>query len=178
MEVTGVEVRPANFENCLHVKQRVDLPNLSFVNDTAWNFPRLGTFDVVLCYGLLYHFDRPAAFLRLVGENCRRALLLNTHFAGEPPSPKYKLSGLTENEGHPGRWYAEHDGTPRAREGSKWASWENTRSFWLTKLALVTAIEAAGFETVFEQYDFQPPEARKAYYADEDRGMFVALKSQ
>jgi len=180
MDVTGVEVRPVNFENCMHIKQHVNLPNLKFVNDTAWNFSKYGPFDVVFCYGLLYHLDRPVEFLRLIGNNCKRALFLHTHFAADHPNPKFNLSAMCENEGMPGRWYAEHDGTPATREDAKWSSWENTKSFWLTKGALMQAITGAGFRHIFEQYDFLLPDIFKemceGYYAEENRGMFIAVR--
>src|SRR5436853_6368865 len=35
MAALGIEVRPTNFQNCLFVQSRVDLPNLRFVLDAA-----------------------------------------------------------------------------------------------------------------------------------------------
>ena len=54
-EVVGVEVRKANFDKCRFVKERLALPNLTFVNDDVWNLERHGIFDVIFCCGLLYH---------------------------------------------------------------------------------------------------------------------------
>ena len=38
----------------------------------------LGGFDVVFCYGLLYHLENPLAGLRSMGSVCRDLLLLET----------------------------------------------------------------------------------------------------
>ena len=37
-----------------------------------------GTFDVVYCYGLLYHLENPAAALSAMAARCRDLLLLET----------------------------------------------------------------------------------------------------
>ena len=39
-EVLGIEIRRANYATCCFVKQRVDLPKLSFVQDNVWNLER------------------------------------------------------------------------------------------------------------------------------------------
>ena len=57
--VLGIEVRAANLAACNYVKSKTNLPNLSFVEDDAWNIAKHGMFDVTFCCGLLYHFDRP-----------------------------------------------------------------------------------------------------------------------
>src|SRR5262245_30777267 len=41
----GIEVRDINFAACEYVKERVDLPNLSFVQDDVWNVGNYGSFD-------------------------------------------------------------------------------------------------------------------------------------
>lgn len=35
-------------------------------------------FDIVYCYGLLYHLERPAEAIRFLAERCGRLLLLST----------------------------------------------------------------------------------------------------
>jgi len=136
-QVLGLEVRESNFAACRFVKSRVDLPNLEFVRDNAWNIAAYGEFDAVFCCGLLYHLDRPREFLRLLSSVTRKALLLQTHFAHGPaaeatprvdpsavrslgsllsrsrassPAPvadKFNLSELDRHDGLEGRWYTE-----------------------------------------------------------------------
>jgi SAM-dependent methyltransferase len=156
MDAFGIEVRQSNYENCLEVKRRAGLPNLDFARDDVLNLPKYGTFDVIFCCGLLYHLDKPRSFIRMLGEQARDAVVINTHYAPWDWYPKsvFTLSPIEQNEGFPGRWFFEHDATDDdGREKLKWASWENQRSFWLTKEALLQAIAEAGFDLVFEQFD-------------------------
>lgn len=176
-EALGIEARPSNFANCMFVKQRVNLPNLTFVQDDVWNLPRYGMFDVIFCGGILYHLDAPRRFLELMAATARKAVLINTHFATVAPISVYGLSDLEENEGLPGRWFTE----PPAAEDNKWAAWGNTRSFWIQREYLVQAIRDAGFPMVFEQYDLLGDDIAASmtagYYKTENRGLFVGVKA-
>jgi SAM-dependent methyltransferase len=175
-EALGLEVRPANFANCMYVKQRVNLPNLTFRNDDIWNLPRYGTFDVIFCGGVLYHLDAPKRFLDLMATVVRKAVLVNTHFATTAPISEYELSDVDENEGLPGRWFTE----PTELEANPWAAWGNRRSFWIQREFLIQAIRDAGFPLVFEQYDLLGDDLATSmvsgYYRSHNRGMFVGVK--
>ncbi len=157
MDAFGIEVRQSNFDNCLEVKRRAGLANLDFAKDDVLNLPKYGMFDVIFCCGLLYHLDNPRAFIKMLGQQARDAVIINTHYAPWDWHPKtvFTLSPIEQHEGLPGRWYFEHDitGNTEALEKLKWASWENQRSFWPVKEALLQAIAEAGFNVVLEQYD-------------------------
>lgn len=161
LESTGIDVRESNIANAEYIRSRTGLPNLRFVRDDAWNLGRYGPFDLVFCVGLHYHIEDQRRFLGEMGRACRRAIFIDTHvapeFDHEPAVETFELSPLTLHEGLPGRWYAEHDlnaAFDRKRlEGMKWASWENRRSFWPTKGALVRAMREAGFAIVMEDFD-------------------------
>jgi 2-polyprenyl-3-methyl-5-hydroxy-6-metoxy-1,4-benzoquinol methylase len=184
MEAVGIEVRESNYRNCMIVKQRTDLPNLSFVHDDAWNVGKYGPFDVIFCCGLLYHIDRPIAFIRQLSEVCSKALILNTHFATASPNRRHALGDLVEHEGVRGRWYQEYDPNAVADHTTldrlKWASWSNSRSFWIQREYLLETIRAAGFPLVFEQFDAIDGNIATAmldgYYAEHERSMFVGVK--
>ena len=45
---------------------------------------RFGTFDIVHCYGLLYHLENPIAALRNMAAACRGMLLLETIVCDHP----------------------------------------------------------------------------------------------
>jgi SAM-dependent methyltransferase len=53
-QVLGVEVRESNMAACRHVQSGLNLPNLQFVQDNAWNVAKHGPFDAIFCCGLLY----------------------------------------------------------------------------------------------------------------------------
>jgi SAM-dependent methyltransferase len=182
MDVLGLEIRESNFRNCMHVKSRSNLDNLKFVQDDAWNVERYGRFDVVLCFGLLYHLDKPTSFLHMLGDVCNKALFVHTHIAPVEASKTFDLSAMTQHEDAEGRWYTEFpDGLRVDRSASKWASLENNRSFWLRKEFVLGAIRDSGFDIVVEQYDWLgsqiADEMLRGMYTTSHRNMFVGIKS-
>lgn len=182
-QVLGLEVRESNLLACQYVKERTNLPNLEFVRDNAWNIEKHGIFDVVFCCGLFYHLDRPKQFLELLSKVTSRLLILQTHFATLQPNSKYGLSDSTENEGLKGRWYTEftNDQEFKNREASKWASWDNYKSFWIQREYLLQAIQNAGFDLVLEQFDSLGSNIvfsmLEGYYRTDDRGTFIGIKT-
>ena len=202
-DTLGIEAREENLVNCNFLKEDSGLSNLNFVKDDVRNLSNYGEFDIVLCYGLLYHLNDPVAFLNLVGKTTRKLLLLNTHFApirdlryslgpinnyfigplqkrikNLNATRNYRLSRMTTNEGYQGRWYKEWDqGSNQNKiERLLWASYNNDRSFWLRKKDLTQVMHKAGFNSVFEQFNFTGdimPDNYTDYYS---RTMFVGIK--
>ncbi len=155
------------------------LPNLRFTRDDARNVEAYGEFDVVLCLGLLYHLDRPAAFLTIVGARTRNLLLLNTHYATDSECRHDALSPLATHDGGRGRWFEKYaEGiSDVSLEDHAWASFGNPKSFWLEKAALLATLVESGFPTVFEEFDvLSPLEETYALALEHQRGLFVGLK--
>lgn len=94
------------------------------------------------------------------------------------PMVQYKLSPLAQHEGRWGRWYGDYapTATPTEIEKDLWASYGNPRSFWLHKTELLDVIRQAGFETLYEQYDFLDNLREDTYISDFDRSLFIGLK--
>jgi SAM-dependent methyltransferase len=185
MVSTGLEVRASNFENCLYVQRNLSLPNLRFVQADANEIARHGPFDAVFASGLLYHLDKPRAFLAEASKACRRIILLHTHIAHAAETPAratYGLSPLAQNEGLSGRWYEEHDAPPQEQLNAlREASWANTRSFWPEKQFLLQALLDVGFDTVFESFDCMENivvEMTSGYYVNLDRVFIIGIKSE
>jgi SAM-dependent methyltransferase len=184
MTATGVEVRESNYKNCLYVRDRVNLPNLNFIQGDAVDIAKFGQFDVFFVSGLLYHLDRPRKFLEDVARNCRKALVLWTHVThaeDNEASQTYMLSELCESEGLVGRWYSEHGDIPQSElDQLKWASWDNKKSFWIQKEYLLQLLQCIGFDLVFEQFDCMEDivaDMTQGFYHKIDRVMLVAIKS-
>ena len=171
-EVVGIEGQAENFETCEWVARKVDLPNLTFVQDDVRNLADHGRFDAVLCAGLLYHLDNPVSFLTLLGDVTERLLLVNANHAteeGRELATGMPLSEeLVEHEGKLGRWYEE--------PGGAWSSVENPRSFFLERRNLMQAIIEAGFTTVFEQYDWLGDVVANREYEEKVISLFVGVK--
>jgi hypothetical protein len=201
--VLGMDVREANIAACQYVKSKTDLPNLDFVRDDVWNIARYGTFDAVFCCGLLYHLDQPRHFLQILSSVTTKLLFLQTHFStgsgdtvlskllpaaqralAKLTGDKHNLSALSENEGLAGRWYTEFpdDSSFRRREDSRWASWENRRSFWVQREYLLQTIWDVGFDLALEQFDSLGPDIAESMlrglYREEGRGTFIGIKTE
>ena len=80
LQSLGLDVRESNIEVCRYVQSKTDLPNLRFVRDDVWNIADHGSFDIVFCCGLLYHLDRPRAFLDVLSDVTKRLLILQDPF--------------------------------------------------------------------------------------------------
>lgn len=184
MDALGIEVRQSNFDNCIFVKNRVNLPNLRFAHDTVLNLANYGKFDAVFCCGLFYHLDKPRDFLRLMSSLCKKVIIIQTHFATLEPISKFTLSPMMENEGLPGRWFGDRPPvvSNEQLESLKWASWENAMSFWIQREHLIGAIHENGFDMVFEQYDFLPAPISNSmingHYKTDNRGLFVGIRTE
>ena len=79
------EGRPANLEKVRFAKEALGLDNLELVLDDVRNLSvdKYGTFDVVLCLGILYHLDAPDVldFIRRIANVCSGLVIIDTHFA-------------------------------------------------------------------------------------------------
>jgi 2-polyprenyl-3-methyl-5-hydroxy-6-metoxy-1,4-benzoquinol methylase len=202
-QVLGVEVRDANIAACNYVKSKTSLPNLAFAKDNAWNIVKYGMFDVVFCCGLLYHLDRPKEFLETVSSVTKKIVILQTHFSinniySRLPylarmvlakvikglAEKHNLARVSVNEGLPGRWYTEFadDESFSKRADTKWASWDNRRSFWIQREYLLQAIQDVGFDLVMEQFDGLGPNIAESMlrglYRTDCRGTFIGIKTR
>lgn len=181
MDALGIEARQINYDNCEFARRNLDLPNLSFARDDAWNCANYGAFDVVFCCGLLYHLDRPKAFIELLSSINPGALFVNTHVASAEGNDFFPLGDLADHEGMKGRWFYEYENglNEAGREAIKWSAWSNPSSFWPTQPCLLQAMSDAGYAVVFEQFDWLDNIERAmttGYYAKQDRRMLVGLK--
>jgi SAM-dependent methyltransferase len=85
-QVVGIDVRELNIAACNYVKSKVDLPNLEFVQENAFDIAEHGEFDAVFCCGLLYHLDRPKELLEKLSASTKKLLILQTHFSHIDPN--------------------------------------------------------------------------------------------
>ncbi|WP_426235890.1 class I SAM-dependent methyltransferase [Pararhizobium sp. DWP1-1-3] len=182
MIAKGIEVRQSNIDNCETVRQGLGLQNLSFSKDDVQNLEKYGAFDVIFCSGLLYHLDRPKAFIEIMARCATKMLILHTHHATHERGIRDGLSDVETHEGMLGRWFVEHDESEDdGREQHKWASWQNHRSFWPMKGGLIDLVRANGFPLVYEQLDWRPESfehllAENGAYRIDQRLMIVGVR--
>ena len=148
--VVSVEGRASNIEIA---KKKFGHPNIEYVQDDVRNLSaeKYGTFDAVLCLGILYHLDAPDCFALL--DSISKVLeptgfaIIDTHIA-------LKATATAEHKGrHYSGWqYTEYQQEPskEVEESSRWAAIGNTRSFWPTKPSLINALVDSGFSSVYE----------------------------
>lgn len=180
-EVLGLEARESNLKRCRYVAERLRLPNLRFVKDNMLNVEAYGEFDVVYASGVLYHVADPEAFLNILGKVTKTVLVLNTHYATDPPPAKFeaRLSEMTQHKGRRGQWFSEWPETLNVKqiEKRRKSAYDTHRAFWLAKEELLDAMQKAGFPLIFEQFDqlknIKEGYVRRLGFA---RGSFVGLK--
>jgi SAM-dependent methyltransferase len=132
-EVVGIEGREANIAKARFGAEAHGLERLTLVRGDVRDLRReqFG-FDVVLCLGLLYHLDFPEAirFLEHVAEACDGLAIFDTHV-----NLGWRHGVRDGARAYWGRSYIEHSPHAAAaeREQSRWASLDNSRSFWFTR---------------------------------------------
>jgi predicted RNA methylase len=173
-KVVGIEGRQAHVEKAKFVKEALALRDLEIFQDDVRNLSRdrYGSFDVVLCLGILYHLDVPDVFefLESIGEVCKHVAIFDTRVASGP-TLEYTYKG-TKYWGH--RINEGHKATDSSEEKIKryWASLDNLTSFHLSRTSLYCMLGRVGFTSVYECYI--PPEPAKPM----DRVTLVAIKGR
>lgn len=161
-DATGFEVRLDNYLCCQLIGNQLALPNLRYVQADVRDIAAgPDEWDAVFCCGLLYHLDNPVTFLHQLGKVTRRLLIVQTHYSTRPN---------TVHEAHRGHWYEEIP--------SRWSSWQNPRSFWLTRKDLLAVMRNTGFDLVFEQADFRDDILADDPADPDERSMFTGLKTE
>lgn len=170
-DVLGIEGREASLEKARFAARALGLERAEFILDDVRNLDveRHGTFDIVLCLGILYHLDVPDVFtfVEQMTAVCTRVLVVDTHVALEAP----------ETQTHDGQVYRgqglfEHDPESPQEERLKalWSSLDNPRAFAPTRSSLLSLLARAGFTSVVEVHVPAEPEKPP------DRITLVALK--
>ena len=145
----GLEGRRDNVDKCEAVKAQIGLSNCSFLLDDVRNLSKQkhGTFDVVLCLGILYHLTASdgVELLRRMYDVCQRAVIIDTHVAlfGEEQVTVGSgyFSGRSYREFAPGT-------TAERKQGALASSLDNESSFWMTEESLCRCLQATGFTSV------------------------------
>jgi SAM-dependent methyltransferase len=145
--VVCVEGRRMNIAKAEFAASALGLP-IEFRCDDVRNLREDERYDVVLCFGLLYHLDAASAVrvVEKIGRMTNRLLVLDTHFSLEG-SEVVDIAGRA----YRGHSIAEHPaGTAESKAGQPWASLDNETSFWFSKASLLNLLTRVGFNTVYD----------------------------
>lgn len=145
-EVVGTEGRAVSVAKCEYAREALGLERARFVQDDVRNLSleAYGSFDIVICSGLLYHLPAPdvVSLLQTLGKVTARVLLLDTFISLEGRE-SVEVDGFTLR----GHSYFEHD--PDSNKSDKlWASLDNNSSFWVTETTLANLLIKAGFTSL------------------------------
>jgi 2-polyprenyl-3-methyl-5-hydroxy-6-metoxy-1,4-benzoquinol methylase len=169
--VLGVEGRESNLAKARFAKESLGLDRLELLQADVRTLSREshGAFDVVVCWGLLYHLDTPGlfTFVEQLRDICDGVVIADTQVSLSDDDVKAfdaemfwadpNALGPIEARAHGARTYwgrsvVEHppESTLEQRMLAGWASLDNPDSFWLTKPSLVNLFADSGFATVLE----------------------------
>jgi len=170
-QVCAIEGREANLEKARFAARALSLGNIEFHQDDVRNLSKekYGTFDVVLCLGILYHLDAPRVFTFL--ENmfaaCTRVAVIDTHISLHPKQAYFHRGKI-----YRGKTVEEHalKATQEERKKKLWSSLDNPTSTYFTRPSLYRLLYDLGFTSVCECGIPQVPQQA------EDRATFVAVK--
>jgi len=147
-EVTGVDIREENVRRAGLVRDRlgIDAARLCLraadVHDLGAE--ELGTFDVVLCLGLVYHLENPVGVLRIARALTRGVCIVESQLTEQvaPIRHGWGRSGhFIEQEAS---WAAYHEPL-QLQEGHPIAAHGGVISLIPNRAALLQAMGAAGF---------------------------------
>ena len=176
-ETVGIEIREENIKKAVFCKEVLKLNNLSFIQGDARSISveSNGTFDAIICSGLLYHLSASEA-IGLIAKmfSMSRLVIIDTHIALDA-NEKF-VSGPNE---YWGKSYREHKSSDSQDKKAKrtWASWDNNESFWFTRPSLINILNNTGFSSVYECFTPTHLNYGKQGLECFDRCTFVSIKS-
>jgi hypothetical protein len=178
-ETLGIEVREENIRKAIFCKEVLNLKNLEFKLEDVRNITveKYGTFDIIICSGLLYHLTAADAIglISKMFDLTNKVVIIDTHIALKP-----KKSISSREDKYWGISYHEHKESASQEQKSKklWASWDNTDSFWFTRPSLINIMKRAGFTSVYECFTPEHLNYGNPGLECHDRCTFVAIKGE
>lgn len=167
-KAVGVELREANIAKAAFAAEQLGLDNAEFYLDDVNNLNAddYGTFDLVICSGILYHLRGEDAYdlFRKIRTCCTGLAIIDTYISlSGSQSLNHDTTTLT------GAFYKEHEAgtTDDKKLADLWASVDNDTSFWLDEATLLGAVLDAGFSSAHECLlpFFSPSTDRRTYVA-------------
>ncbi len=160
-----LEGKESLYQHALKAAKLFSHPNHAVIRGDARVIDELGLgrFDVVCCFGLLYHMSNPFNLLKRIAHVADDLLLLETHVAPEGWAeglllPKHRgtlMRGMRtlylDSQRFEGR-ICMHRGDQSHSKGSLEQRW----TFWLSQASLVKALTRSGFEILYWHHEPDP----------------------
>jgi hypothetical protein len=151
--VLGLDIRQENLDKTQLVLDFLELSNMTLVLDDVRNISteKYGSFDVVLCLGILYHLDYNDIFdfLNKIYNITTNLVIFDTHISF---SHNHLFS--YKNIKYYGVRYLEHPNKKSNSEKIKdvWKSIDNNYSAYLTRSSFINMLSQIGFTSASEVY--------------------------
>jgi len=149
--VLGVDIRPENVDRAELVRARLGsaADRLGFEVADVFDLrpERIGTFDVVLCLGLIYHLENPVGALRIAQALTRGVCVVESQLV-EPHEPlRHGWDAAGKLMTQEAAWAAFPEPAER-QKSSLTGSQGGVVSLIPNREALIQAMRASGFERV------------------------------
>ncbi len=149
--VLGVDVRPENIGRAELVRDRLGIAADRLRFEVADVFDlrpeRIGTFDAVLCLGLIYHLENPIGALRIARALTRGVCVVESQLV-EPHEPLRHGWGTTDKLMTQEAAWAAYPEPAERQESSPTAAHGGVVSLIPNRAALIQAMRASGFERI------------------------------
>jgi tRNA (mo5U34)-methyltransferase len=170
--VLGVDIRPQVIRRAELIRAHFGIPQdrleLRCADVFDLNISELGTFDIVLCLGLIYHLENPVGAMRIARALTGRICVIEAQLTKQA-EPIMLGNGQSElYEESPASWAARVE---TDWEANMLASSGGVVSFTPNRAALVQAAEAAGFPRLEVA---QPAPGHNLQYLLGDRAVLLA----
>lgn len=157
-QIVGVEPKADNFNTCLKLKS--DKIDFLQYDCRELRKDKVGVFDFVWCWGLIYHLDDPTLLMKSLQSitNSTSVVCMEGHIAidGEQtcmPNPNPPIVEQTlDAQTYTGKMYKEfEEGTVQFEKDKMYeASLDNTWAFWLTYDSILRLFANYGFANILE----------------------------
>lgn len=146
--VVGVDIRQENIERAELVRDHlgIEAERLSFETTDVFGAAQLGSFDVVLCLGLVYHLENPVGALRVARGLTRRLCMIESQLTEQVAPIRHGWGRTGEYLEQDASWAAWFE-PAELQEHHPIASSGGVVSFIPNRAALLQAISAAGFSS-------------------------------
>ena len=151
--VVGLDVREANIRRATllrrHFEIEPDRMQFEQANVLELDPARLGTFDVVLVLGLIYHLENPVGGLRVARALARGTAVVESQLTAHDEPIRYGWGETGVFRSAPGHWAAFVEPADQQRDdGNPLASFGGIVSLIPNRTALLEAMEVAGMRDV------------------------------
>jgi tRNA (mo5U34)-methyltransferase len=172
-EVVAIDVRDVNVRRATLLRDHYDIPSTSLRFEQASVYDltpqQLGTFDVVLMIGLIYHLENPIGAIRVARSMSRGLCVVESQLTrqDEPIRTGWGITDQYSEE--PASWAARYE-PPEEQATQPLAAYGGVISLIPNEAALLQSMRVAGFEQVHMP---QTGDGHNVQYRTGDRGLVV-----